>query len=143
MCSQIKNECEEKEMEQNTSFTYRYSAKEQKEVQEIRKKYLPESESKLDELKRLDRAVEKSGTVLSLVIGIIGCLIFGTGMCLAMNVLGSGQLFMILGIIVGIVGAAVMIAAYPMYKKMSRRAKAKYAPRILELTDELSEKNEF
>ena len=39
--------------------------------------------------------------------------------------------------------AAVMIAAYPMYRKMVRRAKAKYAPRILELTDELSEKNEF
>ena len=64
-------------------------------------------------------------------------------MCLAMQVIGGGQLFMILGIIVGIVGAAAMIAAYPIYKKMVRQAKAKYAPRILELTDELSEKNEF
>lgn len=141
MCSQIKNECEEKEMDQNTGFTYRYSAKEQKEVQEIRKKYLPKSESKLDELKRLDRAVEKSGTVLSLVIGIIGCLIFGTGMCLAMEVIGGGQLFMILGIIVGIIGAAVIIAAYPIYKKIVRQARAKYAPRILELIDELSERD--
>ena len=128
-------------MDQNTGFTYRYSAKEQKEVQEIRKKYLPKSESKLDELKRLDRAVEKSGTVLSLVIGIIGCLIFGTGMCLAMEVIGGGQLFMILGIIVGIIGAAVIIAAYPIYKKIVRQAKAKYAPRILELIDELSERD--
>ena len=128
-------------MDQNTGFTYRYSAKEQKEVQEIRKKYLPRSESKLDELRRLDRAVEKSGTVLSLVIGIIGCLIFGTGMCLSMQVIGGGQLFMILGIIVGIVGAAVIIAAYPIYKKIVRQAKAKYAPRILELIDELSERD--
>ena len=128
-------------MDQNTGFTYRYSAKEQKEVQEIRKKYLPRSESKLDELRRLDRAVEKSGTVLSLIIGIIGCLIFGTGMCLSMQVIGGGQLFMILGIIVGIIGAAVIIAAYPIYKKMSKQARAKYAPRILELTDELSERD--
>lgn len=41
-------------MNQENTFTYKYSAKENKEVQEIRKKYLPQSESKLDELKRLD-----------------------------------------------------------------------------------------
>ena len=34
----------------DTTFSYRYSAKENKEVQEIRRKYLPREESKLEEL---------------------------------------------------------------------------------------------
>ena len=33
-------------MNQDTTFVYRYSAKENKEVQEIRRKYLPPAESK-------------------------------------------------------------------------------------------------
>ena len=38
-------------MNQETTFIYNYSAKENKEVQEIRNKYLPREESKLEELK--------------------------------------------------------------------------------------------
>ncbi len=125
-------------MNQNNTFVYSYSAKENKEIQEIRKKYLPQKESKLDELKRLDGIVQSSGMIEALCVGIIGCLIFGTGMCLAMQVIASGQLFMILGILVGIIGAAVMLTAHPIYKKIYNKAKAKYAPRILELTEELS-----
>lgn len=41
-------------MNQET-FTYSYSAKRNSEVLEIRKKYLPQEESKLEELKRLDK----------------------------------------------------------------------------------------
>jgi len=48
-------------MEKDITFIYSYSAKENKEVQEIRKKYLPQEESKLDELRRLDSAVQTSG----------------------------------------------------------------------------------
>ena len=39
---------------QENTFSYKYSTVENKEIQEIRKRYLPHSESKLDELKRLD-----------------------------------------------------------------------------------------
>lgn len=57
-------------MNQENTFSYKYSEKEAKEIQEIRKKYLPQGESKLDELKRLDRVVQNSGMVESLCIGI-------------------------------------------------------------------------
>ena len=62
---------------QKDIFTYNYSAKENAEVQVIRKKYLPKSESKLEELKRLDEMVQASGMAESLSAGIGGALIFG------------------------------------------------------------------
>ena len=128
-------------MNQETTFIYNYSAKENKEVQEIRKKYLPREESKLEELKRLDYTVQNSGMIESLCAGIGGVLIFGLGLCLAMQVIGSGLFSIVLGILLGIVGMIGMIAAYPVYRKMAQKAKAEYAPRILQLTDELMMKN--
>ena len=56
------------------SFQYTYSAKQQQEIDSIRKKYLPPEEDKMEQLRRLDRAAAKKGAVVSTVIGIIGCL---------------------------------------------------------------------
>ena len=128
-------------MNQETTFIYNYSAKENKEVQDIRNKYLPREESKLEELKRLDYTVQNSGMIESLCAGIGGVLIFGLGLCLAMQVIGSGVLSIVLGILLGLVGMIGMITAYPVYRKMAQKAKAEYAPRILQLTDELMMKN--
>ena len=64
-------------------------------------------------------------------------LIFGTGMCFSMQVLGSGILAMIFGIILGIAGALVMAAAYPVYRKKQQKMKERLAPKILELSNEL------
>ena len=125
-------------MEKDTTFIYSYSAKENKEVQEIRKKYLPQEESKLDELKRLDSAVQTSGMAESLCAGIGGALVFGMGLCLAMKIIGSGIFFMIIGILLGIVGMIGMLSAYPVYRRVFNKTKEKYSPRILELTEELS-----
>ena len=125
-------------MNQDTTFIYKYSAKENKEVQEIRKKYLPREESKFEELKRLDYTVQNSGMMESLCAGIGGALVFGLGMCLAMQVIGSGLIMMIIGILIGIVGMAGMLVAYPLYRKVFKQTKEKYTPRILELTAELT-----
>ncbi|MBR6745554.1 MAG: hypothetical protein IKM00_10135, partial [Clostridia bacterium] len=68
-------------MENNKVFTYQYLAKQNKEVEHIRRKYLPKEEDKMETLRKLDARVQMAGTVPSLCIGIIGCLIFGIGMC--------------------------------------------------------------
>ena len=78
------------------TFVYNYSAKENAEVQAIRKKYLPREESKLEELKRLDYMVQSSGMVESLSAGIGGALFFGLGMCLAMQVIGEGLILILI-----------------------------------------------
>lgn len=125
-------------MNQDTTFIYRYSAKENKEIQEIRKKYLPREESKLEELKRLDDMVQISGTMESLCFGIGGALVFGLGLCLAMQVIGNSVILIALGVLLGIIGMVSMIVAYPIYCKVFSKTKEKLAPRILELASELS-----
>lgn len=122
-------------MNNENSFSYTYSARENQEVLNIRKKYLPQSESKLEELKRLDHLVQNSGVTESLCAGIGGCLIFGLGLCLAMEVIGHMAW---LGVLLGLVGAVGMLAAFPVYRRFFNKAKVQHTPRILELTAELS-----
>ena len=125
-------------MKQDKIFSYSYSAKENAEVLEIRKKYLPQGENKLEELKRLDSMVQNAGMIESLCVGVIGFLLFGLGICLTVRIIGSGGWLIVLGILLGIVGTLGMIVAYPIYRKIFGETKAKFAPRILELTAELS-----
>lgn len=122
-------------MEGQNHFTYTYSAPENQEVLMIRKKYLPREESKFDELKRLDRAVQSAGTVQALCAGIGGTLVFGLGMCLSMEIIGSAVW---LGVLLGAVGALGMITAFPVHKGFLQRAKERHVPRILQLTEELA-----
>ncbi len=124
-------------MENSAVFHYQYSATESAEIQEIRKKYLPQPESKLEELKRLDHAVQNTGVNAALCVGIVSSLIFGTGMCHGMQVLGSGTVVQVVGIVLGLVGIAGMLAAYPLYRKLRANMKAKLAPQILDLVAQI------
>ena len=123
-------------MSNENTFHYTYSAPENQEVLNIRKKYLPQEETKLEELMRLDHQVQSSGVMESLCAGIGGALVFGLGMCLSMKVIGNA---MWLGILLGLIGVTGMITAYPVYRKYFEKAKSQYVPRILELTAELSD----
>ena len=119
----------------NNEFEYTYSASKQSEIDRIRKKYLPKEEDKMETLRRLDRNAEKPGTIIALVIGIIGALIMGLGMSCTM--VWADTLF-VPGIIIGILGIAILSIAYPVYKKVTRKRRAKVAEQILSLTEELS-----
>ena len=121
-------------MNENT-FSYTYSAPENQEVLDIRKKYLPQEETKLEELKRLDNLVKNSGITEALIVGILGCLVFGLGICLAMEVIGNA---IWIGILLGIAGAVGMIFAYPVNRKCYNKVKSQHLSRILELTAELT-----
>ena len=121
-------------MNENT-FYYTYSAASTREVLNIRRNYLPKEETHLEELRRLDSLVQNSGVAPSLCTGIGGCLIFGLGLCLSLEPVGRMAW---LGVILGLAGAAGMLAAFPVYLKFFNRAKARYAPRILELAAQLT-----
>ena len=122
-------------MAEENTFHFTYSAPENREVLDIRKKYLPQEESKLEELKRLDNLVQSSGVMEGLCAGIGGALVFGLGFCLTMGVIGRTPW---LGVILEILGMAAMIVAFPVYRRFFNKAKAKYTPRILELSAELT-----
>ena len=122
-------------MTNENSFHYTYSAPENQEVLNIRKKYLPREETKMEELMRLDRMVQSSGMIESLSAGIGGVLVFGLGMCLSMKVIGN---VMWLGVLLGLIGTAGMLIAYPVYRKIFEKTKNEHTPRILELTAEIT-----
>ena len=119
---------------ENNTFSYNYSAAKNKEVESIRKKYMPHTESKLDTLKKLDSRVQMAGMIESLCLGVIGALVFGIGMCFFLDVFAGAAwlaaLFMILGTL-------IMIPAYPIYKRISRKTQAKLTPEILRLSEEI------
>ncbi len=120
--------------ENGSTFNYTYSAKEQEELKRIRRKYAPPEENKMELLRRLDRSVTEKGTVISIVIGVLGTLIMGLGMSLAM--VWQGMWF-IPGIIIGLIGIGILAAAYPVYNHVIRKERERIAPEILRLTDEL------
>lgn len=118
------------------TFEYTYSAKRQEEIRNIRKKYImaDESEDKMEQLRRLDRSATKKGTKVSIILGVLGCLLLGIGMCFTMVWVE----WFIYGIPVGLAGIALIIAAYPVFARITRKERERLAPRILELTEELS-----
>lgn len=127
---------------ENDSFSYTYSAKEQEELKQIRQKYQPKEESKMDRLRRLDSGITQKATMYALIIGIMGALIMGAGMSLTMTNFGesiglTGTIGMIVGIIVGIIGIILVFFAYPVYNWIIKKEREKIAPEILRLTEEL------
>ena len=124
---------------ENHSFEYTYSAQQQKEVEDIRKKYLPKEEDKMERLRKLHAIPTQKAQAASLAVGVIGALIMGTGMSLAMTDIGSvlGSLAMALGILVGVVGMVLVALAYPLYNRVLRKEREKIAPEILQLSEEL------
>ena len=119
---------------ENKSFTYNYSAARNKEVESIRRKYMPHEESKLETLKRLDYRVQTAGMIESLCFGIIGALVFGVGMCFFLDVFAGAAW---LTAILMICGTLLMIPAYPIYRRITRKTKAELTPEILRLSEEI------
>ena len=118
-------------------FEYTYSAKQQEEVEKIRNKYIPKEENKMEQLIRLDKEAERPGTITSIIIGVLGALILGAGMSCVLVWNSSIELF-VAGIVVGILGMVVAGFAYPVYKKVTEKERAKVADQILALSKELS-----
>ena len=108
-------------------------------AESIAKDYAPKESSKIVALKKLDNKAKLPATIFTYSFGIVSALVFGTGMCLAMQVIGSGLAGMVLGIVVGIAGLAGCGVNYPIYKKMLEKGKAKYAYEIVELARQISE----
>ena len=115
-------------------FEYTYSAAQQEEIKKIREKYVqsPKEEDKMEQLRRLDAGVTQKGTIVSLIVGIIGTLIFGTGMCCCL----VWNLF-IVGVIIGDLGIICLSTAYPLYAHITKKERERVAPEILRLSEEL------
>ena len=126
-------------MENKEGFSFTYSAEQQKEIEAIRKKYLPREEDKMEQLRRLHAIPTQKAQAASLAVGVIGALILGTGMSVCLTDIGAalGNLAMVIGILVGVVGMVLVALAYPLYNRVLKKNRDKIAPEILRLSDEL------
>ena len=125
----------------SNQFNFKYTApteEERKEIDSIRRQYFPQekTETKLERLRRLDGCVKNTATIWSLVLGVVGCLIFGLGLAM---ILECNILFW--GIILMIIGSVPMAISYPIYNKLLNKGKAKYGDEILRLSEELLNEN--
>lgn len=122
-------------MENNQNgFQYTYSAKEQAEIKNIRSKYTPKEENKMEQLQRLDASATQKATMYAIIVGVIGALILGAGMSCCLVWTNS---LLIPGIVIGVIGMAVLAVAWPLYNRTLKRERERIAPEILRLTDEL------
>lgn len=129
-------------MKEQETFKMTYSAQQQEEIEEIRKKYVPQPPDKMEQLRRLDASVSQKATAVSIAVGVVGTLLLGLGMSLTMTELGAklGAAAMPLGIALGVVGLGILACAYPLYNRTLKKEREKIAPQILRLTDELQGK---
>lgn len=108
-------------------------------AEHLANEYAPKDDSKVIALRKLDAKAKLPATVFTYSVGILCPLIAGVGMCLSMNVIGSGSLVsFVLGVIIGLIGLAGMGINYPVYKKILAKGKQKYAFEIMELAKEIS-----
>lgn len=109
-------------------------------VQKIRSQYLEKEHTRLDALKELDAKVKRPANVFAYVYGSISAIVMGAGMSLVMTDIGSVIGLadgMVPGILVGILGLALAMTTYPIYKAILARRKKQYGPAILELSEQL------
>jgi hypothetical protein len=128
----------------NDRFEYSYSANEQKEILKIKEKYTVKEknteESSYERLKALDKSATRKPLIIALTLGIIGALVMGTGMSLVMTDLGEMMNInndLLVGVIVGCVGLVMVVISYPVYLFVYKREKARVAPEILRISEEL------
>ena len=105
-------------------------------VKQIQGEYTEKKRTKLNELMELDRKAKTPALIAAYIIGIIGALVLGTGMCFAMKVL-TIPYGMPIGIGVGLVGIAIVSVNYFIYKAILKRGKKKYGAEILRLSNEI------
>lgn len=113
-----------------------------KQIEKIRASYAQNEPTKLDQLKKLDKKVKRPAKTFAYIFGSFASLVFGTGMCLAMQVIGTTIAYSTyIGVGVGFLGMLLASINYPAYKGILNRRKKKYANQINILSNELLNNN--
>ena len=107
-------------------------------AESIKSQYAVREKTKLDKLIELDRRAKNPAEIFAYSFGTVGALTLGAGMSLAMEVIGTSLPFaMPLGIVIGVVGLAMVSANYFLYNRILKGRKAKYGKEILTLSNEI------
>ena len=113
-------------------------------AQKIRTQYMEKQSTELDELRALDAKVKRPANVFSYIFGSVSAIIMGAGMSLVMTDIGSIigiESAMIPGIAIGVVGMAMSLINYPIYKGILNSRKKKYGAEIIKLSEKIINNN--
>ena len=109
-------------------------------VQKIRTQYTEKKTTELDELRALDAKVKRPANLFAYIFGSISAIIMGAGMSLVMTDIGATVGIadpMLPGIVIGVVGMAMAIINYPIFKGILGARRKKYADRIIALSEKI------
>lgn len=109
-------------------------------AEKIRSEYIQKKTTELDELRALDAKVRRPANIFAAAFGTLSALVMGSGMSLVMSdigeILGISN-SMTTGTIIGIIGMGMAALTYPVYKKILKGRKEKYAAEIMKLSDKI------
>ena len=112
-------------------------------AQKIRTQYMEKTPSELDALRELDAKVKRPANAFAYTFGSISAIVMGAGMSLVMTDIGALiglTSAMVPGIAVGLIGMAMALINYPIYKGILGSRKKKYGAEILKLSDKIMNK---
>ncbi len=104
---------------------------EKKTAERIRDEYREKQSTDLDALRELDARVKRPVRIAAYSYGSAGSLVLGTGMCLAMKIIGSA---VAPGIVIGTLGIGMVSSTYTLYKKILAKRRLQYKNDIEELS---------
>ena len=116
---------------------------EQYMAEKIRAQYTAREYTEMDKLRALDAKVKRPANVFAYVFGSISAIIMGAGMSLVMTDIGATVGIadpMIPGIAIGVVGMAMALVNYPIFKGILNARRKKYADRIIALSEKILSK---
>lgn len=119
-------------------FEYKYDAptvSEKQQIERIRDEYIPKSDKdkKFERLKSLHQKVQSIPTIVALILGVCGLLLFGVCMVCFLQ----WKTLYVLAVFVGLIGIVLIALAYPLYNVIIKKLKAKHQEEILKLSEEL------
>lgn len=109
-------------------------------VQKIRTQYMEKESSELDALRELDKRVKRPANIFAYTFGSFSAVVMGAGMSLVMTDIGDVVGItnpMIPGIIIGVIGMAMVISNYPIFRRILNNRRKRYAEQIIVLSDNL------
>ena len=109
-------------------------------AQKIRAQYVEKPSTELDALRALDAKVKRPANVFAYIFGSVSAIIMGAGMSLVMTDIGATlgmNSTMVPGILIGLVGMALALVNYPLYKRILGSRKEKYSAEILKLSEKI------
>lgn len=112
--------------------------KEQQYAQKLQREYTQPAggqPSDIVRLQQLDKKVRRPAAVFGWIFGILGALVLGAGMCVAMEVILPGYFYA--GIAVGVVGIVMVCVNYPIYRAILRSRRKKYGDEIIALSSRI------